>query len=169
MKLVITDEIPDYFHTYLSNVKGENLLNELVENTSETFTFFSSLTPEQWNHNYAPGKWTVKEILQHLTDCERVFAYRALCFSRFDDSSLPGFDEDAYSDHIDVSETPTEVLLAEFEATRMASIALFKSMTEKMLVYNGTANGTRYNALTCGYLMIGHPKHHIKVINERYL
>ncbi len=117
---------------------------------------------------YAPNKWTLKDIIQHCIDTERIMSYRALCFARNDETVLPGFDENLYAKNTFLQKRTIEGLIAEFESLRRSTIDLFKNMDKTMLLRKGTANMSRISPLALGFVIIGHAKHHESIIRERY-
>ncbi len=122
------------------------------------------------DYAYAEGKWTIREMLQHVIDCERVFAYRALRFSRMDSTSLPGFDEQLWGAHAGGSQRRWKDLLEEFKAVRQTTEYLFdRSLSDEQLRFTGHANGRPQNAFTIGFVLSGHVAHHINLLRERYL
>src|SRR5690606_24775222 len=118
---------------------------------------------------YQPNKWTTKEVVRHIIDCERVYAYRALRFSRFDNTELAGFDENKYIDQIKNTEQTLPDLLTEYLIVRNATIALYKTMSNEMLDYKGIANKVIFSARTLGFMTVGHDLHHCNFIREKYL
>lgn len=162
-------ELPKFFDRYiilseenldlmdgLSTFSPENLFNDVE--------IYKAIGDEI----YAPGKWTIRDLLQHCIDTERVMAYRALCFARNDETVLPGFDEELYSKNTTSTKRTLESLLEEFSIVRKSTIMLFESMDKTMLLRKGTANLTRISPLALGFVIIGHAKHHQNVIRERY-
>ena len=135
----------------------------------EVHALFAGLTDAQAETTYAPGKWTLKEVLVHLMDTERIFAYRALRFARGDEQELRGFDQDGYVAHSGANARPLAGLLAEYAATRAATLALFDGFTEEQLVRRGTANGGPATVRALLFLAPGHEQHHLNIIRERYL
>ena len=129
----------------------------------------NSIAKDKWSFSYAEGKWTIKEILLHLIDAERVFAYRTLCVSRKEELELPGFDHDEYLKNSNAKSRSHESLIEEYEAVRKASISLFKSFDEETLSYLGVANGSAISVKGLAYIIAGHELHHNSVIKERYL
>ncbi|KAA0988940.1 DinB family protein [Dyadobacter aurulentus] len=117
---------------------------------------------------YAPGKWTVKDILQHVIDNERIMAYRALRFSRGDKTALAGYEEELLAANTMAANRSVADLMTEFELVRAATIPLFKNMSESMLLNVGTANETQITPLALGFVILGHPVHHMRIIRERY-
>ncbi len=158
-----------YYAGYLGLVKGEHLLDEFQQSLQETQALVGSLSEEQLLYRYAEGKWNIKEILLHISDAERIFAYRALRFARQDSTPLSGFDENSYVPVSGASERSVESLLSEFVAVRAASTALFSNFTPEMLRAIGTASNNPMSVRALAYLVVGHEAHHRKVIRERYL
>lgn len=162
-------EYPSYYAHYVENAGTNDLLRGLRNNKTKLLKFFSGIEKNKWDYAYAPGKWTVKEILLHLADAERVFAYRVLCFARKDKTSLPGFDENAYAPASNASLRNAKDIIAEYEAVRNATIALFKSIDAETALQKGIANGVKISVRAIGYSILGHELHHVNVIKERYL
>ena len=158
-----------FYQTYVSKVGQDDVLQALQEGQHATLAFFKNLPAEKWDYRYAPGKWSIKELLQHVVDGERVFAYRALRIARNDRTPLPGFDENDYAaaSHADLR-TP-ESLMAEYEAVRTATVLMYHSFTEEDLGRIGTASNYPASPLAIGFIIAGHEQHHIGVIKERYL
>ena len=160
---------PEWFHGYINAVK-ENDLTEALRNQTALFnTFFESLPVEKREFSYAEGKWSIKEIIQHIIDGERVFTYRALRFARKDETPLPGFDENTYADNAKTDKRKWEDMLEEFNALRRSTEILFNSFDEDQLNATGLASGNPVSVLAIGFIVAGHVNHHISVIKERYL
>ena len=136
---------------------------------AEIHAVFASLSEEQTEKAYAPGKWTLKEMLLHQIDSERIFAYRALRFARADGQDLRGFEQDDYVAHSAANARTVASLLAEYDATRAATVALFESFTEEQLNRRGTANGGPATVRALLYIVPGHERHHLNIVRERYL
>ena len=117
---------------------------------------------------YASGKWSAKDILQHIIDTERIFTYRALRISRSDTTPLPGFDENLYAIHTNASNRTIDGLLREFDSVRTSTISLFNSLTDDMLQKEGTASGKSITPLAIGFTITGHAIHHLNILRERY-
>lgn len=163
-------EYAPYYETYVSQApKGDNLEELLTNQLDELVTFFRSIPEEKGEFRYAEGKWTIKEVLLHIIDTERVMAYRALRFSRKDETPLPGFDQDDYVPFSDATNRTMDNLIIEWEAVRMASIALFAYMPKDMLERMGTASRNPFSVRALAYIILGHIVHHCNVLNERYL
>ena len=136
---------------------------------AEIHALFASLSEAQTEKSYAPGKWTLKEMLLHQIDSERIFAYRAMRSGRGDSQDLPGFEQDDYVSHSAANARTVASLLAEYDATRAATVALFESFTEEQLNRRGTANGGPATVRALLYIVPGHERHHLNVVRERYL
>ena len=134
-----------------------------------TEAFLNAIPKDKLEYRYAEGKWTVKEIIQHIIDTERIFAYRALRVARNDKTALPGFEENDYALTGNANARTLESLLAEYKAVRQATIALFNSFSDDMLKHIGTASNSPISARAIGFIIIGHEAHHCNVIKERYL
>lgn len=162
-------EFQKYVQRYVDQIPSENWLEELVNSGAETISFFSGLDNEKALFAYAEGKWTLKELLLHLIDCEKVFQYRALCFARKDQNNLPGFDEDLYVENSFANERTLVSLLEEFRTVRQSTIIFFENLQNIALQNKGVANGNEISVETLGKIIVGHNYHHLKVIEERYL
>ncbi len=162
-------EFHPYYGTYISKAKNPNIVVGLREGKKELTDFVNSIPEEKLTYAYGIGKWTIAEVLQHLIDAERVFAYRALRFARNDETPLMGFEQDEYVPNSNANNYSKEELLADFEAVRNASITLFKSFTDEMLLRIGKASGSPMSTRAVGFILAGHQKHHLEVIKERYL
>jgi uncharacterized damage-inducible protein DinB len=163
------DASPAYCHYYFDLVPTNDLLAELTKDLDQTVTFFKAIPAEKEHFAYQEGKWTVSQLLRHVIDCERIFAYRALRFARFDDTNLAGFDEDFYMAGLLSKKEKLDDLIKEFIVVRNATISLFQTLTDEMLDFHGTANKLQISARATGFCVIGHNLHHCGVIRERYL
>lgn len=144
-------------------------MEALRRQPQEIHAVFAGLSEVQTEKEYAPGKWTLKEMLLHQIDTERVFAYRAMRFARGDGQNLPGFEQDDYVTNSAANSRAVSNLLAEYDATRAATLALFESFTEEQLNRRGTANGGPTTVRALLYILPGHERHHLNIIRERYL
>lgn len=158
-----------YIQRYLDQIPSGDLLAELKISEDKTVGIYSNLTEEQSKFAYAEGKWTLKGLLLHLSDTERVFQYRILAFARGDKNNLPGFDENEYADQSFASERSLESLLEEYKLVRKSSQILLETMNPVALQNIGTANSHEISVETIGKLIIGHNYHHLNIIEERYL
>jgi uncharacterized damage-inducible protein DinB len=164
-----SSEYAAYYGTYISKIESNDLLTELKENVLAFSDFIKKLPEEKLDYRYDEGKWTIKEIIVHLTDAERIFAYRALRFARKDKTSLAGFEENDYVQESNASNQSVKQLLEEFNAVRQASISLYKSFTAEMYLRTGAANGNEISVRALGFIIVGHVIHHQQTIVERYL
>jgi hypothetical protein len=164
-----TAEYAPYYEVYLKNVANDtSLLDGFQKSLTSTPAYFQNLPKEKLLHQYDDGKWTPKEILQHLTDTERIFTYRALRISRNDKTELPGFDENAYVPPSQANLKTLDQLLDEFVSLRKANIALYKGFSDEMLLRLGKASGGPVSVRAIPFILLGHEMHHIRIIKERY-
>ncbi|NNK59456.1 MAG: DinB family protein [Flavobacteriaceae bacterium] len=163
------NEFGEYYAKYIALATDDDIITGLEKNRDMTLKFIGSLTEAQLNYAYAEGKWTIKEILVHLIDSERVFSYRALRFARFDNTNLPGYEHNDYVVQSDANIRSIEAIMEEYKAVRNATIALFKNLNDKALQFIGTANGSPISVRALGFIIIGHERHHSSIIRERYL
>lgn len=160
--------VPSFYHNYISHVPQDDLAEAFNVQTPAFIEFIESIPSEKYDYRYADGKWTVKEVLQHIIDAERVFSYRALRFARKDPTFLPGFDENLFAENAKADKREWKELVAEFKVVRMASEALFSSFDDDQLDATGTANNNSVYVLGIGFILVGHCMHHMKVMKERY-
>jgi uncharacterized damage-inducible protein DinB len=163
-------EYAPYAIMYIGLLPDDELvLKHLAENLKATEDFILSLPEEKLAHRYAEGKWTIKEILVHIIDDERIYSYRALRFARNDKTELPGFEQDDYAAHSGANERDITDILKEFATVRHATISLFEGLEEKALTRAGIANGNVMSVRAAVYHLAGHEMHHVNIIRERYL
>ena len=163
------EEFNSYYAPYINLVEHKDNVLSLQQNFQDTLSFYKSIPEEKWLFSYADGKWTIKEVIQHLLDTERVFAYRALCFSRKDNVELPGFDQDEYLINSNANSRSKESLIEEYVSIRNATITLFNSFSDEMFLQIGVASNNPLSVRAAGYIIAGHEKHHCNIIKERYL
>lgn len=156
-----------YMEVFLDNDK--NITENLEDSIQYAMRILRGLAYEKHMFRYAEDKWTIKEIVQHLIDAERVFNYRAMRFARIDMTDLPGFDENLYVDNSNANQRDFIDLLEEFSDLRKTTIQLYKSFTPEALLVIGSANGNLMSVRALGFITSGHLLHHLKVIQERYL
>lgn len=164
-----SDEHIEYYGHYISRVPDGDIVVSLKQNLAETLTFLRGIPESKFDHRYAPDKWSIREIVGHLGDGERVFQYRAWRFSRADDTPVPGFDENLYVANSPFANVSMPDLIAEFESLRRASIHLFENMDADAMTRRGKANDAEISVRAIGYVLVGHVIHHIGVLKERYL
>lgn len=163
------NEYNPFYHTYISAL-GEVELLKVMANQLDNFpNFIDGIPVEKMKHAYSEGKWTIAEVLQHIVDAERVFQYRALSFSRNDQTPLPGFDENLYVPQSFASEKSKETLIEEYKAVRASSLSLYKSFSDDVLKRKGTASSSVVSVAALGFIICGHQRHHRNIIRERYL
>jgi len=163
------NRVPEYFHNYINQVPESELLTALSAGTNSTLEFLEQIPVDKHNYRYADGKWTIKEVLQHIIDAERVFNYRALCFARKDPTPLPGFDENIFAENAGVAKRSWENLMEEFIAVRQSTSLLYQSFSNEQLEATGTSNNSSNYVLALGFITVGHCHHHSRIIKERYL
>jgi hypothetical protein len=162
------DEYPKFAEGYVSLVKTTNVLELLGESKHTVFNLFSSMSDERAMYAYSDRKWTLKQVLGHMTDTERTFAYRAFCFSR-NNVELPGFDQDIYVNNTDFNSRAIQSLADEYKVTRESNLFLYRSFSEDQLLRNGIASTSPVTVRGLVYMTAGHELYHLKLIRERYL
>ncbi|HEU4496950.1 MAG TPA: DinB family protein [Flavobacterium sp.] len=162
-------EYAPFYSGYVAQVSEGNLVEELEIIVHEFIKFVQGIPLDKYDYQYAPGKWTIKDIIQHLIDAERIFAYRALRIARNDKTPLPGFEENDYASIARGGSRSIKGLLTELATIRQASISLFASLGDEALQRRGVASGFEISVLALGVIIIGHQKHHQKIFQERYL
>ncbi|HLQ65781.1 MAG TPA: DinB family protein [Candidatus Limnocylindrales bacterium] len=162
-------EFAPYFSRYIDLVPGEDLLRALRDGAEGTRQLLEPLSESRGDSRYAEGKWTVKDVLGHVADTERVFAYRALRFARNDETPLPGFDQDQWTAVTSTAGRTLQSFREELRAVRDASLALFANLDEAAWHRAGSANNVRMSVRALAFVIAGHEIHHQNVLRERYL
>ncbi len=162
------DEAAHYYQTYIAEVGGENIGEQLVEQLSQVERLYSDLDDTAALARYAPGKWSPKEILGHLSDAERIFGYRLLRISRGDSTPLPGFDQNPYVAAGRFDERPLADLMSEFRAIRLSTLALASGIPSRAWTERGVASDNSVTARALLYIIVGHVAHHLLVLRTRY-
>ena len=162
-------EYAPFYGTYVGKVPDGDLLELLERQRRETQNVLAGLSDTQALHRYAPGKWSIKEVVGHLMDSERVFCYRALRFARADEKPLQGFDDKAWVPAGSFDARPLADLAAELDAVRRATIALFGGFDAAALARKGTANNNEVTVRALAWIVAGHERHHVAILRERYL
>lgn len=163
-------EYAEYYTAYLPLVDDTwTLVEELEVSVHNFIRFVQDIPMDKYDYRYAEGKWTIKDIIQHLIDTERIFAYRALRFARKDGTELPGFDENLYANTANGSERKLQEMLTELALVRQSTIMLFKSFSQESLLNKGIASGNTVSVRALGFIIIGHQNHHMQVFKTRYL
>jgi uncharacterized damage-inducible protein DinB len=168
---MLKSEYAPYFEQYIKLVYSEDtsILESLMSSQKEFESLLRNIPKEKHNFSYAEGKWTLKEVIQHIIDTERIFCYRALCFARNDKTSLPGYDQDVFVVNDNANDRNYYDLLDEMEVLRKSTIHLYKSFSEEALLRIGVASDEKMSVRALGYLFSGHQIHHLNVVKERYL
>lgn len=165
-----TNEYASYYGTYIGQVSEEYTLTEELEfSVHRLIKFVQNIPMDKFDYRYAQGKWTIKDILQHLIDAERIFAYRALRFARNDKTPLASFEENDYVDEAGANKRSIQDLLSELAVVRQATLSLFKSFSAEELMRNGIASNNPMSVRALGFVIIGHQNHHQRIFQERYL
>lgn len=165
----LQNEYPDYYLPYIELVPEGDLVQLLQENLKEVENLFKGLSEEEALSRYAPGKWSVKEVLGHITDTERIMSYRLLRVSRGDQTPLAGFNETDYVQAAQTNSLPMEAILEDFKTTRNATITLIQHTPKEAWANIGNANGMAITTRAIAYIIAGHQIHHCKIVRERYL
>ena len=169
MKNLQSNEFAPYYENYIKLVPEQDIIKGLTKQKEEMLHFFKSIPVFKHEFRYAEGKWTIKDIILHLIDAERIFAYRALRIARNDNTALPGFEENDYVANVATNSVEILDLLEEFILVRKSTIKLFESFSPEMLAAKGIASGNEISVLAIGFIISGHTIHHQNVITERYL
>ena len=161
---------PRYAHVYLAQTNGkEDLLHELKRTRDLLIQAWKNIPSDKEDFRYAEGKWSIKGVISHVIDTERIFAYRALRFSRHDDTPIEGYEQDLYDANSNLDNRSIATMIAEFESVRNNTILLFESMIQEQLDFVGTASHNPLSPRTAGWIIVGHALHHQDIIFERYL
>lgn len=162
------DEYEAYYETYVSRVTESDLLEAMVKQSETTAALLASISERDAARAYAPGKWTIKQLVGHLGDSERVFSYRALRFARADATPLPGFEEKQYAEAAASDARTLADLAAELRVIRQSTLALFRGFEAAAWTRRGTANQKPVSVRALAYIILGHERHHVSVLRERY-
>jgi uncharacterized damage-inducible protein DinB len=163
------NEYATFYQSYIQILEEVELIEELEIGLHEFIQFVQNIPMDKFDYQYEEGKWTIKEIIQHLIDSERVFSYRALRISRNDTTPLPGFDENDYVANSNGKERSLQSLLSEMAVVRQSTLSLFNSFSEEQLTNIGIASNNEVSVRAIGFIIIGHQKHHQKIFSQRYL
>ncbi|MBC7898065.1 MAG: DinB family protein [Cytophagaceae bacterium] len=158
-----------YYGTYIAHVPDGDVVDALAREADGILPLLRALPESLGGKRYAEGKWSIREVVGHITDTERVFAYRAMRFARKDETELPGFDENAFVASGSFDSRTLASLCEEFQAVRAATVCLFRSLTPEEWVRQGTANRARMSVRAFAWITAGHELHHVGVLKSRYL
>lgn len=161
-------KMPEYFEGYISKTENLDLTDLLQKHLIYCDEINKNKIIKVQDKSYAPGKWTPKDIIQHVIDVERIMCYRALCFARNDSRAIAGFDDNEYAKNALAKRRSTENLIEEFEAMRRSNLFMFKSFSDDMLLRTGTASNKEVSVLAIGFMIVGHQLHHLNILEERY-
>src|SRR3989440_6098543 len=161
-------EYAPYYQGYVAQVTEDEILPALRSQIDALDLLLERVTPEHETFRYAEGKWSIRQIVGHLIDGERVFGYRALCIARGESQNLPGFDQNQYMPNAPYASIRLEDLLSEFRLVRLSNIAMLRNLDEQAWTRMGTANGAPVSVSALAYIMVGHVRHHMGVLGEKY-
>ena len=164
-----SNEYASYYEKYISLVPDEDLVKTLERQGAETLALLRGLDEEKGAHRYEPGKWSVKQLVGHISDGERIFSYRALAFARGDSQPLPGMEQDEWMAGVDFDARTLASLVDEFEAVRSATLHLLRHLSDEAWARRGTASDNEVTVRALAYIIAGHEAHHVRVLKERYL
>jgi hypothetical protein len=163
------NEYPNYYQPYVKLVPEGGVVQILQENLLAVVKLFKGISEEEALHRYAPGKWSVKEVIGHIIDTERIMSYRLMRVARGDQTPLAGFNETDYVQAAQTNSLSMEAILGDFKATRTASITLIQNTPAESWANKGNANGMEITTRAIAYIIAGHEMHHRKIVEERYL
>ena len=163
------NEAAEYFNGYINRVKGDDVISVLENQLDETVAFLGGISEEQSLHRYEPGKWSIRQLLNHVNDTERVFLFRALWFARSFPNPLPGFDQDIGAAGAGADEVAWSAQVEEFRAIRLATLALLRNLPDDAWQRSGVANDSSATVRAIAYIIAGHVAHHTEILKQRYL
>ena len=163
-----TSEYHPYFEAYVSEVPEDRILPLLVGQVDDVRRVLGPVEEQRAGHRYAEGKWSIRQVVGHLADTERLFAYRALCFARGEQQQLPGFDENAYVAEGGFDSVPLGELVEEFCVAREGSVLLYRHLPDGAGAGGGLANQKVLTVRSLAYILVGHVRHHLRILHERY-
>jgi uncharacterized damage-inducible protein DinB len=162
-------EAAHYYSTYIDRISSEDVVDELESQLDPALRLFANISEEKSLHRYAPDKWSIRQLLNHVSDTERVFLYRALWFARGFDTPLPGFDQNIAVPHAAADHFSWASHVADFSAVRAATLSFFRSLPEDAWSRTGIASGNPVSVRALAYIIAGHVAHHLAILQERYL
>jgi hypothetical protein len=163
------DEYGPFYGNYIKGVPSQDLIQVLMDQKDNMARLLSKITEDQARKRYAPEKWSIKEVVGHISDTERIMMYRALRIARGDETPLPGFEQDDFIRQAGFDLRPLEELISEFKTVREATLSLFQGLDNQSLQRRGTANSATVSVLALAYIIGGHERHHLNILRERYL
>lgn len=162
-------EAAPYYSNYIDLITSDDIVPALEQQLGETLQFLSGISEEQSLHSYAPGKWTIRELLNHMNDGERLFSGRAFWFARGFTDPLPSFEQDIAAEMAHANNTPWADLVEEFKHLRLATILFFRSLPDEAWDRSGVASDNSVTVRACAYIIAGHVAHHVGVLRNKYL
>jgi hypothetical protein len=164
----LESEYAPYYQGYVAHVNEDEILPVLRSQLDALDVLLGRVGPERETYRYAEGKWSIREIVGHLIDAERVFGYRAFCIARGEQNNLPGFEQNDYILTAPYDRIDLEDLLSEFRLVRLSNLAMFRNLNEEAWARIGTANDNQVSVRALAFIMAGHARHHMGVLHERY-
>ncbi|MBD0331217.1 MAG: DinB family protein [Chitinophagaceae bacterium] len=161
-------KVPAFYHSYVTLVKQDNI-SKAFSKHSDAISFLKKIPKKKWDYRYAEGKWSIKQLIQHVIDAERIFSYRALRIARKDTTPLPAFDEEKFAAVSKADKRTKKDLIRELETVQQSSRRLFESFDEEQLQAGGTVSNNSIDVNAIGFVIIGHTLHHLNILKERYL
>ena len=161
-------ETAEYYHRYIDQVPPGDIRDVLERQLGDASSMLEAISEEQSLHRYAPGKWSIREVVAHINDTERLFTFRAFWFARALGEPLPSFDQDIAASHAGADERPWRSHLDEFHAVRAATIALFRNLPAEAWTRRGVASGNPFTVRALAYIAAGHVAHHMRLLKEQY-
>jgi len=162
-------EAAPYYFTYINQVTGDDAVSTMESQLEEPVAFFSGISEETSLHRYAPEKWSIRQVLNHVTDTERAFAFRALWFARGFDAALPSYDQNVAASGAEADKIAWAAHVKEFRRVRLSTISLFRNMPGEAWTRSGIASGNLFTVRALAFIIAGHLTHHVTVLRERYL
>ena len=163
------NEVAPYYFTYINQVIGDDPLAAIENQLAESHALFAKISEEKSLHRYAPDKWSIRQVLNHVTDTERAFAFRALWFARGFDTPLPSYDQNVAATGAEADRIPWAAHVEEFQNVRLSTISFFRNMPSQAWTRSGIASGNPFTVRALAYIIPGHAAHHISLLRERYL
>ncbi len=162
-------EAAPYYFTYIDQVTGDDIASVVERQLDESLALFGGISEETSQHRYAPDKWSIRQVLNHITDTERAFAFRALWFARGFDAPLPGYDQNVAAAGADADRVPWASHVEEFRQVRLSTISLLRNMPPEAWMRAGTASDNPFTVRAMAFIIAGHVAHHLGILRERYL
>lgn len=163
------DEAAEYYHKYIDRVQGDGVVDTLAAQLDAALPFFAGISEEKSLYRYAPGKWSFRQVLNHLNDTERVFVYRALWFARGFEAPLPSFDQEIGVAGAKPDDVSWARHVEEFRGARSATVSFFRNLPAEAWSRRGIASGNPFTVNALAYIIAGHLEHHVAILRERYL